>query len=263
MKRLTQTSEENTTSKISKRFDKKGVNIRSNSSLFFQLGLIATMLLIFFLIEQKFEVSEYIEYAESDRVQEDISMIDYVIDRPNPKVIDTKKIIKREPIVTKTPIINEIKVFENDIPAIIETPISSIDVPVEKTPAVEVENIKPIDNLPKNVVNVEVVPLFPGCDVSASNTEKIDCFSQKINTFILKNFDADKYSYLTGKQRIFVQFKINTNGDIVDVTARANDKVLEKEAIKIIEKLPRMTPGKMGAKAVEVLYGVPIYFMVE
>ena len=50
---------------------------------------------------------------------------------------------------------------------------------------------------------------------------------------------------------------------MVDVRARAPHPVLEKEAVKLIQKLPRMTPGKQRGKPVGVLYALPILFEVE
>ena len=64
-------------------------------------------------------------------------------------------------------------------------------------------------------------------------------------------------------QRIFVMFKIEKNGDIVDVRARAPHKTLEKEAIRVIGKLPKMVPGKQRNKPVGVKYSLPITFKIE
>jgi protein TonB len=116
---------------------------------------------------------------------------------------------------------------------------------------------------PKNILSVEHAPVFPGCDASASNAEKVDCMSSKINAFILRKFDSDKFNYLEGLQRITVQFKINSNGEITDVKALAKDKDLAKEAKRVIEKLPIMKPGKMGDTNVDVLYSIPILFQIQ
>ena len=68
---------------------------------------------------------------------------------------------------------------------------------------------------------------------------------------------------LEGKQRIFVTFKIDKHGNVADVRARAPHPKLEEEAIKVVKKLPHMTPGKQRGVAVGVLYGLPIIFQVE
>lgn len=44
------------------------------------------------------------------------------------------------------------------------------------------------------------------------------------------------------------------------IRSRGPDRVLEKEAERIIGLLPKMTPGKQRGKAVKVPYSVPIVF---
>ena len=64
-------------------------------------------------------------------------------------------------------------------------------------------------------------------------------------------------------QRIFVVFKIDKKGDIVNIKARAPHKRLQEEAVRVIKLLPKMKPGKQRGKAVGVSYGLPIVFKVE
>ena len=66
-----------------------------------------------------------------------------------------------------------------------------------------------------------------------------------------------------GKKRVFVMFKIDKTGKIVDVRARGPHARLEKEAIRVISLLPQMTPGKQRGRAVGVKYTLPITLIVE
>ena len=68
---------------------------------------------------------------------------------------------------------------------------------------------------------------------------------------------------LEGRQRITVEFKIDKTGHITDVRARAPHPRLEKEAISVVQSLPKMIPGKQRGKPVGVLYMLPILFQVE
>ena len=68
---------------------------------------------------------------------------------------------------------------------------------------------------------------------------------------------------LEGRQRISVQFKIDKNGKVANVRARAPHPRLEQEAIRVIQSLPKMIPGKQRGKPVGVLYSLPILFKVE
>ena len=63
--------------------------------------------------------------------------------------------------------------------------------------------------------------------------------------------------------RVFVQFKINSKGQIEGIRTRGPDKLLEKEASRIVASLPQMTPGKQRGRPVSVPYSIPINFMIK
>jgi len=120
----------------------------------------------------------------------------------------------------------------------------------------------PTDPVPFAVI--ENVPEYPGC--KGTNEELKNCMSEKINAHVSKNFDMKKMEKLelsSGVQRISVQFKVGRDGKVVDVRARAPHPEVEKEAVRVIELLPTMKPGKQKGKDVGVLYALPIIFKVE
>jgi len=83
----------------------------------------------------------------------------------------------------------------------------------------------------------------------------------------LRNFNSEISADLglqSGSiQRIFVVFKIDTDGKITNIKARAPHKKLQEEAIKVVGSLPVMTPGKQRGRPVTVSYGLPIVFKIE
>jgi bla regulator protein BlaR1 len=112
---------------------------------------------------------------------------------------------------------------------------------------------------------IEHVPVFPGCESLASNEEKKRCFTDKTTELINKNFNKNiaKENGLTGRQRITVLFKIDAEGNIVGVQARAPHESLEAEAIRVINRLPKMQPGTQKGHKVIVPYSLPIIFVAE
>ena len=112
---------------------------------------------------------------------------------------------------------------------------------------------------------IDQVPLYPGCENLASNEEQKKCMSQKITDHVMKNFNSEVGKGLTGTgvNRVIVQFKIDKEGKIADVKARAASPELEKEGIRVIESLPQMTPGKQDGKDVNVMYSLPIVFQAK
>ncbi|WP_235923409.1 M56 family metallopeptidase [Psychroflexus aurantiacus] len=111
---------------------------------------------------------------------------------------------------------------------------------------------------------IESVPVFPGCEGLATNKERKECMSKKISQFVNENFDTGlaKTLELTGVNRVYVQFKIDKTGKIVDVRARAPHPDLQAEGERVISKLPEMQPGKQKGEKVGVLYSLPITFQM-
>jgi len=111
---------------------------------------------------------------------------------------------------------------------------------------------------------IENVPVYPGC--SGTNEELRKCMSKKITQHVSKTFDvglANTLNLKSGKKRISIQFKIDKDGNVADIKARAPHPKLEAEAIRIIKSLPKMQAGKQDGKAVNVRYNLPIIFNVE
>lgn len=84
--------------------------------------------------------------------------------------------------------------------------------------------------------------------------------------FIKDNFDgnlANTLSLESGKKRIYVQFKIDKEGKIIDIKARAPHSTLKEHAMELASKLPIMKPGEKDGKIVSTGYTLPITFNVE
>lgn len=111
---------------------------------------------------------------------------------------------------------------------------------------------------------IENVPVFPGCE--GTEEELKTCLQEKITNFVSANFNSKVTEGLglqSGLKRVFVMFKIDKDGNMANIQARAPHKKLEEEAIRVIASLPQMTPGKQEGDAVGVKYALPIAFMVE
>jgi len=124
------------------------------------------------------------------------------------------------------------------------------------------EEFDPKDEV--DYVMLEEAPLFPGC--KGTKEELKACFSKQINNYINRKFNAglaEELGLTPGVQRIFTLFKIDTNGNVVDIQARAPHKRLQEEAIRVIKLLPKMEPGKQQGTPVKVRYSMPIVFKVQ
>lgn len=64
--------------------------------------------------------------------------------------------------------------------------------------------------------------------------------------------------------RVTVQFVVNKDGSIVDVTVlRGVDPALDKEAVRVISGMPKWKPGKQRGKPVRCKYTVPVTFKLQ
>ncbi|PKA83260.1 protein TonB [Ulvibacter sp. MAR_2010_11] len=254
---------------LSKREDKKSINITWNSRLFFQLGLIVSLLTVFFVMESTFGLTAD-SYAVKKRITIDepntIHTIVIMDETPKSKVLREKQIPKT-PKVKQRAITNVIPMVDTPDNDTQETPVAPNDnPPVNTNPnTLSTTTTLPDDNKPRSLLGVEFVPVFPGCEKLATNKERIECMSSKISSFIGNRFNTDKFSdNASGKpQRIDVQFKIDSHGNVTDVRARARDNSLAEEAKRVVDRLPQMQPGKQGGRNVDVMYSIPITVIIN
>lgn len=108
---------------------------------------------------------------------------------------------------------------------------------------------------------IDKAPTFPGCEPGDK-----DCFSKMVQKHFSSNFDANMPKTLglkPGRKRVFIAFKIDKEGNIVDVKARAPHKKIEEEVIKVMNLLPKVTPGEQEGKAVAVKYSIPFTLVID
>lgn len=257
-----------TTEKItrSKRTEKTQINITWNSRLFFQMGVIVSLLIVFFLMQTNFEmnVAEF-KQPISEGIEEP-PMITYVIDVDMPKPAEPIKNVIEKRLPTPRVVTSNTFIVKPNTTTDVETQIAATDVPPIEAPEPPVNTtVVPVDDRPKNMLNVEFVPVYPGCESLGTNAEKVECMSSNINSFINKNFRKEVLEDLSANEtyKIYVNFKIDSKGYVTDVKANSHSENLKKEAQRVINNLPTMKPGRQGDKNVDVVYTVPITFKIQ
>jgi len=64
--------------------------------------------------------------------------------------------------------------------------------------------------------------------------------------------------------RVYIQFVINQNGEVTNaVVLRGVDPSLDKEALRVVQAMPKWKPGKQRNRPVRVSYTVPINFVLQ
>ena len=232
----------------------KKADLSRRSILFFQIGLILALVLVWQLIEWK---------ATGENLGQD--QIVY-IDRFEEDEVPITKVEEVKPPEPPQVLTREVEVIDDEL----EKEETNIAPSEPEDHILEVEDIEFKDEDEEEIkeydmLSVEEVPVFPGCALDASNRERRECMSEKVNRLVARTFDASlgENLGLTGMHRIYVTFKIDREGKVNIIGARGPHPKLEAEAIRVVEKFPDMIPGKMGGKPVGVTYSLPIIFRVQ
>jgi len=99
---------------------------------------------------------------------------------------------------------------------------------------------------------VEEMPEFPGGDLA-------------LRKYIAQSIKYPVIAQENGIQgKVYVNFVVNEKGQVTQARiARGVDKSLDKEALRVVNNLPRWKPGKQSGKPVKVSYTVPINFVLQ
>ena len=170
--------------------------------------------------------------------------------------IDIQQTTQETPPPPPPPAVQEVEVL-NVVEDDVETETIEInteddkDVEVVIAPPVEA----PVEEEEEEVifVVVESMPEFPGGQ-------------QALFKYLAENVKYPVIAQENGIQgRVICQFVVNKDGSIVDVVAvrSSGEPSLDKEAIRVIQSMPKWKPGKQRGKPVRVKYTVPVNFRLQ
>lgn len=99
---------------------------------------------------------------------------------------------------------------------------------------------------------VEVMPQFPGGQIAMMK-------------YIMENMKYPEQAMKEGIQgRVTVRFIVEKDGSISDVKPVLSvHPLLNKEAVRVVESMPKWTPGKQNGKPVRVRFNLPVMFKLN
>ncbi|MDO4781684.1 MAG: energy transducer TonB [Capnocytophaga felis] len=229
-------------------------DLTRNSGLFFAIGFALVSALSYAGFELKSYDKQIVDDRKTDvdrRLDEDVEEI----------VMETPEI--QQPQIPP-PVVVEVEVVENE-KEIEETIIESTETTKEEV--IQVADIKEVVEEPEEVdvpfTIIEDKPMFESCK-DVPKDKQFDCFKQNLDKHVQKNFSYPQAAAEMGIQgRVNVHFRINKDGSITIIGVRGPDKMLEAEARRIIEKLPKLIPGKQRGKPTSVTFSYPINFKLN
>lgn len=220
-------------------------DLENKKSLFIQIGLVVSLAICLYGFESTDRVAqvESLGSAEGQVVEEEIIPITRQEEvkppppPPPPKVVDMLVIVD-----DNTDIKDELEIEDSE--ADDKTAINAVmQVSNEKE---EKEEEAPVFFI------VEEMPEFPGGDAA-------------LRAFIAQSVKYPTIAQENGIQgKVYVNFVVGKDGSISQAKiARGVDPALDKEALRVVNSLPKWKPGKQGGKPVRVSYTVPINFVLQ
>lgn len=215
-------------------------DLRRYAGLFFEAGLVVALCAT--LASFNYSVHERNRMVFSDINSIDIDEVMIPITRPMqvtpppapPKVAEVITIIESESDLDED--------FEiEDVEATQETPIAFIEREEEEEEAE-----------PDIFMKAEVDPSFPGGTAAL----------YKLIAESVKYPEGARSNGVSGK--VYVRFVINQKGEVENASVyRGVDPLLDREAVRVIESLPRWNPGTQRGKPVKVWFTLPINFQLN
>jgi len=218
-------------------------DLENKKSIFMQVGLVIVLGLVFIAFEwttTDVDVSQF-------EIQDDLDAEEEIIPitrqeevkppppPPPPKVTDVLNIVEDDVELDEELDIEDTEMNQDD-------EVDFTDIAVED----EEEEDAPVFYI------VEDMPEFPGGEAA-------------LHTYIAKSIKYPVIAQENGMQgRVYISFVIGAKGTVEDIkVARGVDPALDKEAIRVISKMPKWKPGKQRGKPVKVSFTVPINFVLQ
>ncbi|MDL2231184.1 energy transducer TonB [Porphyromonadaceae bacterium OttesenSCG-928-L07] len=218
-------------------------NLEDKKGVYFELGLLAALCILFFAFEWKSDTSTIKETETTVQVAVEDEIIPVTQQQsappppppPAPKLTDLIDIVENDQDIDEE---LELLDAEDETENTVTTDYSEFgDYGAEDTGEYEIFTV------------VEKNPSFPG----------------DLNKWLSQNLKFPQIASENGIQgRVIVQFVVEKDGSITDVkVARGVDPSLDKEAIRVVKAMPKWNPGMQRNKPVRVAYTLPVLFRLQ
>lgn len=221
-----------------------GADLENKKGLFTEIGLAIVLGVVFAAFEWsskdvQVNISDMPEEVAVEEEMVPITKQDEIKPPPPPpppKMVDIINIVD-----DKTEINDELELMDTEADE--NTEIEFQEVEVQEEEPEETEEVFLI---------VEQMPVFPGGD-------------EALRKYLAQSVKYPVIAQENGIQgRVFVSFVVNQKGEVTNVrVARPFDPNLDKEAVRVVQSMPKWAPGMQRGKAVKVSYTVPINFVLQ
>lgn len=220
-------------------------DLEGKKGIFFEVGLTLALAVLLLAFEWKTSTGEVTTFqtVQDEQIEEEIIPITQQMLKPPPPPPPAPKLTDLIDIVEdETTIDEDLEIMDA------EDESENKDAPTNTSDFGDYGDEDTGEDTP--FVVVEDMPTFPG-----GNVQK----------WISKNVKYPPLAAENGIQgKVYIQFVIEKDGSITDVkVVRGVDSSLDKEAVRVIQAMPKWKPGKQRGKPVRVSYTLPINFQLS
>lgn len=219
-------------------------DLENKRNIFIQIGLVVSLGIVL----TAFSINSTVKSASSLGDLEAQEIEDEVVP------ITRQEEIKPPPPPPPPKVVEVITIVEDDVEIEEEFEFESTEADdatiIDAVPVIEDDSDD--DGSNEVFAIVEEMPQFPGGDMA-------------LLKYISDHMDYPTIAVENGIQgKVYVYFVIDENGNVTNASiARGVDPSLDKEALRVINSLPKWRPGKQRGKPVKVSYNVPINFQLQ
>lgn len=218
-------------------------DLESKKTVFLQIGLVVVLSLVLVAFEWT-STDVNVDFSLQD---EDIEVEEEIIP------ITRQEEVKPPPPPPPPAVADILNIVEDDVELdeeleIMDTEMSQDDI-VDFSNMVFEEETRDEGEI---FMIVEEMPEFPGG-------------SEALQKYLAQSVRYPVIAQENGIQgRVYIQFVINQNGEVTNATIlRGVDPSLDREALRVVEAMPKWKPGKQRNRPVRVSYTVPINFVLQ
>ena len=219
-------------------------NLESRKPIFTQIGLVVVLPLVLIAFEwTSTDVNVDLEAAE-----EEVAVEEEIIP------ITSQEEVKPPPPPPPPAVADILNIVDDDVELDLELEIMDTemnqDAMVDFTVVYEVPEETREDG--EIFIIVEEMPEFPGGE-------------GELQKYLASSVRYPVIAQENGIQgRVYIQFVIKPRGEVTNVTIlRGVDPSLDREAVRVVEAMPKWKPGKQRNRPVRVSYTVPINFVLQ
>lgn len=218
-------------------------DLESKKTVFLQIGLVVVLSLVLVAFEWT-STDVNVDFSLQD---EDIEVEEEIIP------ITRQEEVKPPPPPPPPAVADILNIVEDDVELdeeleIMDTEMSQDDI-VDFSNMVFEEETRDEGEI---FMIVEEMPEFPGG-------------SEALQKYLAQSVRYPVIAQENGIQgRVYIQFVINQNGEVTNADIlRGVDPSLDREALRVVEAMPKWKPGKQRNRPVRVSYTVPINFVLQ